>query len=305
MNVIGMGALPKHKKPVTAERVIVYIVLALYALWIITPFAVIIVTSFTPDIDYAEASSYVWWPKRFSLEGYRTLFLDDQFAAQTDGFPTIIRGFINMLWMTLIPLVSGLLQSLLVAYCYSKWDFPLKNVLFMITVALMFVPLGSFAFVGYLFYQNLGWTEGWKVVLPIMLPGMFASAGTVFFLRPYIDGIGKEIVEAAKIDGMGFFQIFFSIIIPLAKPALVAQFIFGFVGGYNNYTGALLYLQNEQTLWNLQISIQKLIEYAAGSDGDYAFRCATTLMSMLPLIVVFLFCQRYFIEGISFGGGKE
>ena len=305
MNDIGMGALPKHKKPVTAERVIVYIVLALYALWIITPFAVIIVTSFTPDIDYAEASSYVWWPKRFSLEGYRTLFLDDQFAAQTDGFPTIIRGFINMLWMTLISLISGLLQSLLVAYCYSKWDFPLKNVLFMITVALMFVPLGSFAFVGYLFYQNLGWTEGWKVVLPIMLPGMFASAGTVFFLRPYIDGIGKEIVEAAKIDGMGFFQIFFSIIIPLAKPALVAQFIFGFVGGYNNYTGALLYLQNEQTLWNLQISIQKLIEYAAGSDGDYAFRCATTLMSMLPLIVVFLFCQRYFIEGISFGGGKE
>ena len=305
MNDIGMGALPKHKKPVTAERVIVYIVLALYALWIITPFAVIIVTSFTPDIDYAEASSYVWWPKHFSLEGYRTLFLDDQFAAQTDGFPTIIRGFINMLWMTLIPLVSGLLLSLLVAYCYSKWDFPLKNVLFMITVALMFVPLGSFAFVGYLFYQNLGWTEGWKVVLPIMLPGMFASAGTVFFLRPYIDGIGKEIVEEEKIDGMGFFQIFFSIIIPLAKPALVAQFIFGFVGGYNNYTGALLYLQNEQTLWNLQISIQKLIEYAAGSDGDYAFRCATTLMSMLPLIVVFLFCQRYFIEGISFGGGKE
>lgn len=305
MNDIGMGALPKHKKPVTAERVIVYIVLILYALWIITPFAVIIVTSFTPDIDYAEASSYVWWPKHFSLEGYRTLFLDDQFAAQTDGFPTIIRGFINMLWMTLIPLISGLLLSLLVAYCYSKWDFPLKNVLFMITVALMFVPLGSFAFVGYLFYQNLGWTEGWKVVLPIMLPGMFASAGTVFFLRPYIDGIGKEIVEAAKIDGMGFFQIFFNIIIPLAKPALVAQFIFGFVGGYNNYTGALLYLQNEQTLWNLQISIQKLIEYAVGSDGDYAFRCATTLMSMLPLIVVFLFCQRYFIEGISFGGGKE
>lgn len=104
---------------------------------------------------------------------------------------------------------------------------------------------------------------------------------------------------------MGFFQIFFNIIIPLAKPALVAQFIFGFVGGYNNYTGVLLYLQNEQTLWNLQISIQKLIEYEVGSDGDYAFRCATTLMSMLPLIVGFLFCQCYFIEGISFGGGKE
>ncbi len=305
MNDISVCALPKRKKPVKVGRVITYAVLILYALWIMAPFAVIIVTSFTPDMDYAEASSYVWWPKHFSLDGYRTLFLDDQFAAQTDGFPTIIRGFLNMLWMTLIPLVSGLLQSLLVAYCYSKWNFPLKNHLFMFTIALMFVPLGAFAFVSYMFYQNLGWTEGWKVILPIMLPGMFASAGTVFFLRPYIDGIGSETVEAAKIDGMGFWQIFRNIIIPLAKPALVAQFIFGFVGGYNNYTGALLYLQNEQTLWNLQISIQKLIEYAATGDGDYAFRCATTLMSMLPLIVVFLFCQRYFIEGISFGGSKE
>ena len=152
MNDISAVAIPKHKKPVTAGRVIVYIVLALYALWIMAPFVVMIVTSFTPDIDYAEASSYVWWPKHFSMDGYRTLFLDDQFAAQTDGFPTIIRGFVNMLWMTLIPLVSGLLQSLLVAYCYSKWDFPFKNFLFMFTVALMFVPLSAFAFVGYLFY---------------------------------------------------------------------------------------------------------------------------------------------------------
>ena len=97
MSVIGAGEFPKRKKPVTAGRVIIYVLLTLYALWIITPFAVIIVTSFTPDVDYAEASSYVWWPKHFSLDGYRTLFLDDQFAAQTDGFPTIIRGFINML----------------------------------------------------------------------------------------------------------------------------------------------------------------------------------------------------------------
>lgn len=296
----------KHRKPIRAGRVAIYAVLIAYAVWVMAPFAVMIITSFTPDVDYETAEGFVWWPKNFTLDGYKMLFVDDFFMFQRgDGIPTLLLGFFNMLWMTLIPLVSGLTQSLLVAYCYSKWRFPFKNQLFMFTVALMFVPLGAFSFVSYLFYRNLGWTEGWQVILPIMLPGMFASASTVFFLRPYIDGVGGEIVEAAKIDGMGFWTIFKNIIIPLAKPALVAQFIFGFVGGYNNYTGALLYLKDSDSLWTLQIAMQELINYSASYDGDYAFRCATTLMAMVPLIVIFLFCQKYFIEGISFGGGKD
>lgn len=297
----------KHKKPIRAGRVAIYAVLILYAVWIMAPFFIVIVTSLTSDIEYETATSFVWWPKNANLDGYKKLFLEDAFMEQrADAIPTILLGFFNMLWMTLIPLVSGLLQSLLVAYCYSKWRFPFKNTLFMITVSLMFIPLGAFSFVSYMFYNNvLEWTEGWKAVLPIMLPGVFASAGTVFFLRPYIDGIGGEIVEAAKIDGMGFWAIFKSIIIPLAKPALIAQFIFGFVGGYNNYTSALLYLEGEDSLWTLQIAMQQLINFSAQEGGDYAFRCATMIMSMLPLIIVFLFCQKYFIEGISFGGGKD
>lgn len=297
----------KRRKPIKLSRIIIYAVLILYAIWIMAPFFVVIITSFTPDIEYETATGFIWWPKNFTLDGYKKLFLEDAYMMQRgDGIPTILLGFINMLWMTLIPLVSGLTQSLLVAYCYSKWRFPFKNTLFMITISLMFIPLGAFSFVSYMFYNDfLHWTEGWKAFLPIMLPGMFAGAGTVFFLRPYIDGIGGEIVEAAKIDGMGFWQIFVTIIIPLAKPALIAQFIFGFVGGYNNYTGALLYLQQANGLWTLQIAIQELINFSASSGGDYAFRCATMLMAMLPLIIIFLFCQKYFIEGISFGGGKE
>ena len=177
----------------------------------------------------------------------------------------------------------------------------------MITVTLLFVPTGAFSYVSYMFYQNIGWTEGYAAWLPMIVPGLFAGAGTVFFLRPYLEGINKEIIEAAQIDGMGFWQIFFAIIIPLSKPALIAQFIFGFVGGYNNYSGALLYLNDQiESMWTLQLSLQKLIAYLSTSaSGDYAFRCATALLAMLPLIIVYLFCQKFFIEGISFGGGKE
>ncbi len=286
-------------------RLLVYAILIIYSLWLLMPFFVILVTSFTSNAEYAEATGYIWWPKNFSFEGYERLFSDDPYMI--GGIPSLLRGFLNTMWITLLPLFSSLFMSLLVAYCYSKYNFPCKNLLFMITVTLMFVPTGAFSFVSYMFYQNIGWTEGYAAWLPMIVPGLFASAGTVFFLRPYLEGINKEIIEAAQIDGMGFWQIFFAIIIPLSKPALIAQFIFGFVGGYNNYSGALLYLNDQiESMWTLQLSLQKLIAYLSTSaSGDYAFRCATALMAMLPLIVVYLFCQKFFIEGISFGGGKE
>lgn len=253
------------------------------------------------------AEGYIWWPKEFTLEGYRQLFLQDTMMMQRgDGIPTILLGFINTLWITLIPLVCSLLQSLLVAYCYSKYKFPFKNFLFMLTVTLMFVPLGSFSFVSYMFYQNIGWTEGYSAWLPLIVPGLFASAGTVFFLRPYVDGIGKEIIEAAEIDGMGFWQIFLKIVIPLSKPALIAQFIFGFVGGYNNYAGALMYLKDSPSeMWTLQIALNKIIEEMTLTSYDFNFTCAVALMAMVPLIILYLACQKFFIEGITFGGGKE
>ena len=300
----GEVPLKRRKKALSIKKIIVYAVLILYTLWLMAPFVTLIVTSFTSSTEYMMADGYIWWPKAFSLEGYQRLCKDDPYMV--NGIPSIFYGFLNMLWITLIPLISSLLQSLLVAFCYSKYKFPFKNSMFMMTVTLMFIPLGAFGFVSYMFYQNLGWTEGYASWLPLVIPGLFASAGTVFFLRPYLDGIGKEIIEAAEIDGMGFWHIYFTIVLPLSKPAIIAQFIFGFVAGYNNYAGALLYLESaESQMWTVQIALQKLIAYMSTSQYDYNFTCAVALMAMVPLIVIYLACQKFFIEGITFGGGKE
>lgn len=293
----------KKKEPVSGGKIATYVILGLYTLWVVAPFLVILVASFTPSSEFESAMHYIWWPKEFSTEGYERLFTVDTYSV--GGVPTLVRGFINTMWITLIPLFSGLLQSLLVAYCYWQGKFPFKNSIFMFTVTLMFIPLGAFGFVGYLFYDNLGWTENWQAVLPLVVPGLFASASTVFFLRPYLDGINGETVEAARIDGMNFWQIFFTIVLPLSKPALIAQFIFGFVAGYNNYAGALTYLYDEHALWTLQLAIQQQVRYLSKGEFDYAFKCATALMSMLPMIIVYLCCQKFFIEGVSFGGGRD
>ena len=292
------------KRPIPASRILIYAILGIYTVFLMAPFLVIIVTSFTPDSEYLEATSYIWFPSHLSLEGYQAVFLEDPYAV--NGIPSLLRGFLNSMWITLIPLTCGLFMSSLVAYCYSKNKFPAKNTLFMITAITMFMPLGAFSFVSYMFYQEIGWTEGFASVLPLIIPGLFGSAGTIFFLRPYVDSISTEMIEAAQIDGMGFWGIFFKIVLPLSKPAIIAQFIFGFAGGYNNYSGALLYLgTGDESLWTLQLSLNNLIAYLSKGDGGYNVKCALTLMALVPLIVVYIACQKYFIEGLSFGGGKE
>ena len=155
----------KKREPVSVGRIATYVVLGLYTLWILAPFMIILISSFTPRSEFETATSFIWWPKEFSLEGYQRLFTNKTF--NVGGIPMLLRGFLNTMWITLIPLASGLLQSLLVAYCYWQGKFPFKNSLFMFTVTLMFIPLGAFGFVGYMFYDNLGWTEGWQSVLQI------------------------------------------------------------------------------------------------------------------------------------------
>lgn len=205
--------------------IVTYIGLAIYFLILVLPFIIIIITSFASDYEISHSIGFVWAPK-FSTEGYEVLFKNDPYAV--GGVPSILRGFLNTLWMTTIPTVVGLLVSGAAAYVYAKVHVPGKNILFMIEIATMSIPLGAFGMVSYLFYSAIGWQ---KSILPLFIPGMFGGAGTIFFLRMYFEGINKEILEAAKIDGMGMVGIYFRMMIPLSIPAFLAQFIFAFVGG--------------------------------------------------------------------------
>ena len=126
----------------------------------------------------------------------------------------------------------------------------------------------------------------------------------ILFLRLFFDGIPTSLIEAATLDGAGFFQCFFKIMCPLAKPAFIAQFIFGFVAGYNSYLGPMLYLQNEPKYVTLQLYLSEIRSLfpTAGSENIY---CAAAILGMLPLVIIYCCMQKYFIEGVSAGGVKE
>ena len=224
-----------------------------------------------------------------------------------NGIPSLLVGFFNTMWQTLIPTLGGLFTSALAAFIYSKFRFPGRKLLFLITVLTMMLPMGAFGFVSYLFYMKIGWVGGARGILPLIIPGLFGSASMVFFLRAYFDSaLANEVLEAARMDGAGNFRSFFYIVIPLAKPALIAQFLFGFVGGYNSYGGALMYLYNTKELWNLQLALSELVLTLSREGGGYGnAQCASALVAIIPLLLLYVCVQKYFIEGINIGGGKE
>ena len=290
------------KKKMTFGRLLLLVILIVYTVFLFFPIATILLTSFVPSSELATSKDFIWRPEHFTLDAYKTIFVYDTYI-DTVGMPGLLLGFINTMWLTLIPLLIGLLMAGFSAYAFSKMNFPFKEKLFKFSVIIRSVPLGAFGVISYVFYSAIGWT-GELGFLPLLIPGMFGGIGTMFFLRLYFDGIPNSLIEAATLDGAGFFRCFFKIMFPLAKPAFIAQFIFGFVGGYNSYLAPMLYLQNQPKFVTLQLYLSEIRSLfpTAGSENIY---CAAAILGMLPLIIIYCCMQKYFIEGVSAGGVKE
>ena len=287
----------RKRKKVKPSHIITYTLLGIWTLFLFIPVYTLLVSSITPA-EEASASTFTWFPQHPTLQPYADIFIHDPNLSKI-GMPTLVYGFLNTMWITLLPVVVGLIVSGLSAYAYSKLNFPGRRVIFKIAFAISMIPLGAFSVISFLFYDMIGWTES---ALPLIVPGLFGSMNTVFFLKMYYETVPNEILEAARIDGKGTFGVFFSMLLPLAVPAFIAQFIFGFVGGYNSDMGPLLYLpQDDAGTWTLQLALSKIVEIF---PNDANIRCASMVLGMIPLVVLYCFCQKLFIEGIAVGGVK-
>lgn len=302
VKMIGTAAVTpdrpvRKRKKVKPSHIITYTFLGIWTLFLFIPVYTLLVSSITPA-EEASASTFTWFPQHPTLQPYADIFIHDPNLSKI-GMPTLVYGFLNTMWITLLPVVVGLIVSGLSAYAYSKLNFPGRKVIFKIAFAISMIPLGAFSVISFLFYDMIGWTES---ALPLIVPGLFGSMNMVFFLKMYYETVPNEILEAARIDGKGTFGVFFSMLLPLAVPAFIAQFIFGFVGGYNSYMGPLLYLpQDDASTWTLQLALSKIVEIF---PNDANIRCASMVLGMIPLVVLYCFCQKLFIEGIAVGGVK-
>ena len=296
------GAAHKKRKLSAGSilsRILIYLIFIVYAFWILLPFLVLVITSITPEIEFNASMHFIWWPQQPTLEAYRIVLVDDIYAQLLygDGFSSILHGFFNTLWQVVPTTLIGLFVSGLSAYAFAKVPFKGKNALFLCLLATMMIPGAVLTVPSYLFYDAIGWTDS---VLPLIIPGLFGGAGITFFLRQFFMGLPDELIEAARIDGLNDFGCYLRIVIPLAVPAFLAQGVFLFIGGYNNYQGPLLYLSNLPELAPLQLALSLF----QGGYGNPAVRCAAALIALLPLLIIYCFAQKYFTQGIAMSGLK-
>ena len=274
------------------SKIVTYFVLTLGAAIIIIPFYVIIITSVK---TYRESgnTSFTWWPKEgFNFDGYY------QVLFKSNGGTSVLKGFINTIWMTVPPTLIGLFISALSAYAYAKINFKGKKLFFSLQMMTMMLPSVITLTSSYVLFDLIGWID---TPFPILIPGMFGGIGLIFFLTQYLKGIPNEITEAAEIDGANHMQIFTKLIIPMSGPALFAQTIIVFISRYNAYLGPLLYLQSPE-LYTLQIALRF---YVGLNISNWPVIMAGSVVATLPLLIIYIFAQNKIIEGVQMTSGLK
>lgn len=201
----------------------------------------------------------------------------------------------NTLLLAFLRTLGTLLSSSLVAYSFARLRWPGKNILFGILLATMMVPSAVTMMPQFLIYRSLGWID---TLQPLWVSSFFGAAFNIFLLRQFFLSIPAELEDAARIDGCGPFGVYWRIMLPMVKPALAAIAIMSVLGAWNDFHGPLIYLSSPGHM-PLAYALQL---YGQQHGNDPGLLMAASTMVVLPIILLFFFSQRYFIEGVSLSG---
>ncbi|WP_020617746.1 carbohydrate ABC transporter permease [Paenibacillus daejeonensis] len=208
------------------------------------------------------------------------------------------RFFANTLLMELGNVVGGVITAALVAYGFGRLNFKLRGMWFAILLLTMMLPTQVTIVPQYILFNNFGFTDSY---VPLVLPHFFGGgAFFIFLLVQFIRGLPRDLDEAAKIDGASVYGIFFRIILPLIKPALVTVGIFTFIWSWDDFFGQLLYLSSVSK-FTVGLGLRMFIDQF---DVQWGQLLAMSLLSVMPSALIFMFAQKYFVEGIATTGLK-
>ena len=279
----------KEKRAVKA--VIYHILVFAVGLVMIYPLIWMVMSSFKPtNTIFQTAGSLI--PETFTFENYIKCWKG--FAKVT--FATFFK---NSLFISVVATIGTVISSAIVAYGFARFKFKGKKLLFSAMLLSMMLPAQVLMIPQYLWYQKLNWVGSY---MPLIVPYFFAIQGFfVYLISNFISGIPRDLDEAAKIDGCSYVSIFTKIILPLIKPALVTAGIFSFMWRWDDFLSALLYV-NKSAKYPVSLALKLFCD--PGSSSDYGAMFAMASLSILPSVLIFIFFQRYLVEGISTSGLK-
>lgn len=291
----------KRRKKIFLD-VLTYIVLIVVAVVMVYPFWWMIAASFAYNQN--SMLTTVIWPSAMATElprgGLFYHYSNIVMLASRQNLDYWRSVGVSLIY-SLVPVVVGLVTSTMAAFAFAKLNFKGKNIAFFYCLAAIMVPGPSIMIAQYCIYNELGWTGNG---LAMIIPGMFGAVMTAFFVRQYLYGLPTSIIEAAKIDGAGYWRIFWTFIIPLAMPAIAAQFILSFIGCWNNYLGPLLFVSSREW-WPLALVVAQM-DSSYGSDMNNAPAVmAMAVLALIPVLVLFAAFQKTIIGSIMLTGSKE
>lgn len=263
------------------NKLIIYILLGIVAVYFLFPFVYMLFTVFKTE---AEASAYP--PRLFPKKWLFSNFID-AWNAQEFG-----RFFMNSVIITVMTSLGQILSCSLVAYGFARYEFKGRNALFVILLSTMMIPWDVTMIPQYMEFKLFGWINTLK---PLIVPAFFGSAYYVFLMRQFLLGVPKDFEEAARIDGANAFQVYARIFIPIMKPQLILVGILNMLSVWNDYLGPLIFLQ-DRSKFTLALGLASF--KGVHSTQIIPMLCITVIM-IIPPIAAFIMAQKYIVEGTS------
>lgn len=279
------------KKKKMISNIIYHVLVCFFGVIMIYPLLWMVMSSFK-DTNTIFTTATKLIPEKFTLVNY---------VNGWNGFAKVSFAvfFKNSLFISIVATIGTVISSSIVAYGFARCKFFYRKFLFAAMLASMMLPAQVLMIPQYLWYQKLGWVGSYK---PLIIPFWFATQGFfVYLMTNFIEGIPKELDEAAKIDGCSYYGIFARIIFPLMTPAMITGAIFSFMWRWDDFLGALLYV-NKTEKYPVSLALKMFCDPSSSSDYGAMFSMAT--LSILPAVIIFFCLQKYLVEGISTSGLK-
>lgn len=264
-----------------------YGLLILLALSFMYPFLLTVTTSFKPLPEIAQ-NPVDLIPDAWTLEGYRRM----------QGL-NMGRWTINSAFVSVAITAGNVLFASMAGYALARINFPGSNALFLGILGTMMIPGIVLLIPMFIVLRQLNFIDTY---MGLIFPKVITAFG-VFLMKQFFETIPKEMEEAARIDGASRFQMFFRVVLPLARPALVALIIFSFQGSWNDFMHPLIVITVNQDLYTLPLGLA-LLRGTMGQNLQWNAILAGSLVTTIPMALIFLYFQRYFVEGIAYGGLK-
>lgn len=270
-----------------ARELPLYVVLFLLSVAFSLPFAWLILTSLKPP---DEVFAGTWLPTEWTTDNYRLVF----------STAPVARWMLNTFIVSVLGVIAVVLSSSLVAYGFARLRFPGRQQLFALVIATYLLPGSVTLIPTFLIWNELGAVN---TFWPLWAGNLFGSAFYIFMLRQFMLSIPQDLMDAARIDGASYFRIYWNIMLPLMKPALVAVAIFEFGAKWNDLMTPLIYL-NTPDRYTLALGLTNLKSDYQALGTQWGMLMAASVVFTIPMIVIFFLFQRYFMEGITHTGIK-